>query len=119
MFIFVRFLGVNNTLEWVRFYNVWIFFKGDGEISPNILNRRFSDDLHELSAICLFRDAYERPCASEVLTHPLFKTLKKTLPLPELLKPAMPLSDRVGYDTGKDNMFLSASHFFIVLIDHR
>lgn len=86
---------------------ITLSFTGDCEVSPNILNRRFSDDLHELSAICLFWNAYDRPCAYEIPTHPIFKTLKKTLPLPELLKPAMPLSDRVGYDTGKENYYFS------------
>ncbi|KAG5894778.1 hypothetical protein JTB14_005214 [Gonioctena quinquepunctata] len=72
---------------------------GDYEISTNILNRRFSDDLHELAGLCLNREIYERPSSNQLLTHPIFKTIKKSLPLPELLKPALPLSDRVGYDT--------------------
>ncbi|CAH1970795.1 unnamed protein product [Acanthoscelides obtectus] len=72
---------------------------GDCEISTNILNRRFSDDLHEITNLCLHREAYDRPTAGQLLTHPIFKNNKRLLPLPELLKPALPLSDRVGYDT--------------------
>ncbi|XP_023025936.1 ste20-like kinase [Leptinotarsa decemlineata] len=72
---------------------------GDCEMSTNVLNRRFSDDLHELTGQCLNRDMYDRPSASQLLAHPIFKTIKKSLPLPELLKPALPLNDRVGYDT--------------------
>ncbi|KAJ8963083.1 hypothetical protein NQ318_018547 [Aromia moschata] len=72
---------------------------GDCEVSNNVMNRRFSEYLHELAGLCLHREAYDRPTAGQLLTHPIFKTHKKTLPLPELLKPALPLSDRVAYDT--------------------
>lgn len=74
---------------------------GDYDVPTNVVNRRFSEDLHELASLCLHRESYDRPTACQLLTHPIFKTLKKALPLPELLKPALPLSDRVGYDTGR------------------
>ncbi|KAJ8947933.1 hypothetical protein NQ314_008526 [Rhamnusium bicolor] len=73
---------------------------GDCEVSNNVVNRRFSEDLHELAGLCLHREAYDRPTAGQLLTHPVFKTHKKSLTLPELLRPALPLSDRVAYDTG-------------------
>lgn len=72
---------------------------GDYDVSTNVVNRRFSEDLHELAGLCLHRECYDRPTVGQLLTHPIFKILKKLLPLPELLKPALPLSDRVGYDT--------------------
>lgn len=78
-----------------------IHFVGDYDVSTSVVNRRFSEDLHELAGLCLHRESYDRPTTGQLLTHPIFKTLKKALPLPELLKPALPLSDRVGYDTGK------------------
>ncbi|CAH1169904.1 unnamed protein product [Phaedon cochleariae] len=82
---------------------------GDCELSPSILNRRFSDDLHELAGLCFTREPYDRPTAAQLLTHPIFKTIRKSLPLPELLKPALPLSDRVGYDTEEMEVFDSIS----------
>lgn len=72
---------------------------GDNDISINILNRRFSQDLHEIVSLCFMWDVDDRPSAAQLLTHPIFKTVRKALPLPELLRPALPLSDRVGYDT--------------------
>ncbi|XP_060525031.1 STE20-related kinase adapter protein alpha [Cylas formicarius] len=72
---------------------------GDCDISPKIVNRRFSDDLHEMAALCLNRDPFERPSASQLLSHPIFKTIKKSLPLRDLLKPALPLSDKVAFNS--------------------
>ncbi|XP_057665429.1 STE20-related kinase adapter protein alpha isoform X1 [Diorhabda carinulata] len=78
---------------------------GDMEISQNILNRRFSDNLHELVALCFMWDVTERPSATQLLNHPIFKTVRRAPPLPELLKPALPLSDRVGIDTDEIENF--------------
>lgn len=71
---------------------------GDCDISSKIINRRFSEDLHELAGLCLSREPYSRPTAEQLLTHPIFKTIKKSLPLKDLLKPALPLSDKVGFN---------------------
>ncbi|CAG9856658.1 unnamed protein product [Phyllotreta striolata] len=72
---------------------------GDTDISANVLDRRFGRDLHELVSLCFHWDVDMRPSASQLLSHSVFKAVKKAPPLPELLKPALPLSDRVGYDT--------------------
>ncbi|KAJ3648741.1 hypothetical protein Zmor_020520 [Zophobas morio] len=69
---------------------------GDCDISNTVVSRRFSDDLHELATLCLQKEAIIRPTASQLLTHPIFKLTKKPLFLPDLLKPAMPLSSRVA-----------------------
>ncbi|KAJ8968146.1 hypothetical protein NQ317_009240 [Molorchus minor] len=76
---------------------------GDCEVSNYVAHRRFSENLHELSNLCLQRDSYDRPNAGQLLTHPVFRNHKKCVPLPELLKPALPLSDRVAYDTANMN----------------
>ncbi|CAH0550049.1 unnamed protein product [Brassicogethes aeneus] len=66
--------------------------------SKSIENRKFSEDLHSVAELCMQRDAYYRPTAEQLLTHPLFKSHKKSMPLPDLLKPALPMSDRVAYN---------------------
>lgn len=78
-----------------------MFFAGDCDISPKIMHRRFSEDLHQVTALCLNREPYERPSAVQLLTHPIFKTIRKSLPLTDLLKPALPLSERVALNSGK------------------
>ncbi|XP_066262328.1 STE20-related kinase adapter protein alpha [Euwallacea similis] len=72
---------------------------GDCDISQKIINRRFSENLHELAQLCLNRESYDRPSAEQLLTHPIFKTIRKSLPLTDLLKPAIPLSDRVAVNS--------------------
>lgn len=79
----------------------YIVFLGDCDISPKIVNRRFSEDLHEVAGLCLNREPYDRPTAEQLLSHPIFKTIRKSLPLTDLLKPAMPLSDKVAFNRGK------------------
>ncbi|KAL1513730.1 hypothetical protein ABEB36_003102 [Hypothenemus hampei] len=71
---------------------------GDGDISLKIINRRFSDNIHEMAAQCLNREPFYRPSAEQLLKHSLFKTIKNSLPLTDLLKPAIPLSDRVAFN---------------------
>lgn len=83
-----------------NFLNYTIFL-GDCDISPKIVNRRFSEDLHEVAGMCLNREPYDRPTAEQLLSHPIFKTIRKSLPLTDLLKPAMPLSDKVAFNRGK------------------
>ncbi|XP_019757952.2 STE20-related kinase adapter protein alpha isoform X1 [Dendroctonus ponderosae] len=75
------------------------FFPGDCDISPKIIHRRFSEDSHQVTALCLNREPYDRPSAVQLLTHPIFKTIRKSLPLTDLLKPALPLSDRVALNS--------------------
>ncbi|KYB26773.1 STE20-related kinase adapter protein alpha [Tribolium castaneum] len=72
---------------------------GDCDISNNVVSRRFSEDLHELATLCLQKEAIIRPTASQLLTHPIFKLIKKGIFLPDLLKPVMPLSSRVAVNT--------------------
>jgi STE20-related kinase adapter protein alpha len=73
---------------------------GDCDISNNVVSRRFSDDLHEFATLCLQKESVIRPTASQLLTHPIFKSIKRGIFLPDLLKPAMPLSSRVAVNTG-------------------
>lgn len=82
-------------------------FLGDCDISSKIMNRRFSENLHEIAALCLNRDPCDRPTAGQLLTHPIFKTIRKSLPLTDLLKPAIPLSDKVAVNSGKSSYFSS------------
>ncbi|KAJ3637929.1 hypothetical protein MTP99_001348 [Tenebrio molitor] len=72
---------------------------GDCDISNNVVSRRFSDDLHEFATLCLQKESVIRPTASQLLTHPIFKSIKRGIFLPDLLKPAMPLSSRVAVNT--------------------
>lgn len=74
---------------------------GDCELSNTVITRTFSEDLHELAALCLQKDANVRPTASQLLTHPIFKFTKKGHFLPDILKPAIPLSSRAAINTGK------------------
>jgi hypothetical protein len=76
------------------------FVSGDCDISNNVVSRRFSDDLHEFATLCLQKESVIRPTASQLLTHPIFKSIKRGIFLPDLLKPAMPLSSRVAVNTG-------------------
>ncbi|XP_050305651.1 STE20-related kinase adapter protein alpha [Anthonomus grandis grandis] len=71
---------------------------GDCDINPKLLERRFSGDLHEIVNVCLSHDPQLRPSAEKLMTHRIFKTIKKSPPLTDLLKPAMPLSDRVAFN---------------------
>ncbi|XP_017777233.1 PREDICTED: STE20-related kinase adapter protein alpha isoform X2 [Nicrophorus vespilloides] len=69
--------------------------------------RQFSDYLHELSMLCLQRNPYERPTTNYLLTHPFYKLSRRTLQLCELLKPALPLSDKVAYNNDEMECFES------------
>lgn len=73
---------------------------GDSELSGNVRHRKFSEDLHDVADLCMQRESYHRPTPCQLLTHPLFKAHKKAAPLQDLLKPALPMSDRVAYNTG-------------------
>lgn len=74
--------------------------QGDCEISPNMMNRKFSGDLHEVTTLCLYRDPYDRPTAAQLLTHPLFKYLhKRQVNMIEFLKPALPFGDRIALNS--------------------
>lgn len=80
-----------------------MFVLGDYEgrsCYTNQINRRFSDNLHDITALCLQREAIHRPSAAQLLTHPFLKISRRGLSLPDLLKPAIPLSDRVAQNTG-------------------
>lgn len=68
--------------------------------SQDQANRRFSEGLHQLAALCLQREPKCRPTASQLLTHSYLKVNRRGLQLPDLLKPAIPLSDRVAQNTG-------------------
>ncbi|XP_019871083.2 STE20-related kinase adapter protein alpha isoform X2 [Aethina tumida] len=72
---------------------------GDSELSGNVRHRKFSEDLHDVADLCMQRESYHRPTPCQLLTHPLFKAHKKAAPLQDLLKPALPMSDRVAYNT--------------------
>ncbi|KAF2897660.1 hypothetical protein ILUMI_08527 [Ignelater luminosus] len=67
--------------------------------SQDQANRRFSEGLHQLAALCLQREPKCRPTASQLLTHSYLKVNRRGLQLPDLLKPAIPLSDRVAQNT--------------------
>lgn len=62
-------------------------------------NRRFSEGLHQLNALCLQKFPNDRPTASQLLAHPYFKISRRGFFLPELLKPAIPLGDRVAFNS--------------------
>ncbi|XP_018324329.1 STE20-related kinase adapter protein alpha [Agrilus planipennis] len=64
----------------------------------NQANRRFSEGLHQIAALCLQREPSHRPSASQLLTHSYMKVHRRGLSLPHLLKPAIPLSDKVAYN---------------------
>ncbi|XP_030764025.1 STE20-related kinase adapter protein alpha isoform X2 [Sitophilus oryzae] len=87
------------------------FSGGDCDISPKIVNRRFSDDLHKIAEICLNQESYYRPTAEQLLADSIFKTIKKSMPLPDLLKPALPLSDKVAYNTDDLEELKSLNNF--------
>ncbi|KAF7284381.1 ste20-like kinase isoform X2 [Rhynchophorus ferrugineus] len=80
-------------------------------LSPKVVNRRFSEDLHKVTDICLKQEPVYRPTAEQLLTDPIFKTIKRSLPLPDLLKPALPLSDRVAFNTDEVEDLETASNF--------
>lgn len=72
---------------------------GDYDIPMSLANRNFSKELHDFCYICLERDPDDRPTATQLLSHLVFRLLKKNfVSLPELLKPALPLSDKVAYN---------------------
>ncbi|GJQ66359.1 hypothetical protein Trydic_g4396 [Trypoxylus dichotomus] len=64
----------------------------------NQAQRRFSESLHEIAALCLQQEPSERPTAAQLLTHPYFKFNRKHMHLSEYLLPALPLSDKVAYN---------------------
>ncbi|KAF5281322.1 hypothetical protein FQA39_LY17834 [Lamprigera yunnana] len=67
--------------------------------SYNQVNRNFSEALHQLAALCLQREPFDRPTASQLCSHSYLKLNRRNLYLPELLKPALPLSERVAQNT--------------------
>lgn len=73
---------------------------GGGEYYSNQIIRRFSDGFHDFTTLCLHRDPKFRPSPAQLLTHPFLKVSRRGLLLPDLLKPAIPLSDRVAQNTG-------------------
>lgn len=95
------------------------YFLGDCESRncySNQINRRFSDNLHEIMALCLQRDSFSRPSAAQLLTHPFLKIIRRGLSLPELLKPAIPLSDRVAQNPGKGKILFATLVIFSICI---
>lgn len=78
-------------------------FLGDNGLNDcysSQINRRFTDALHNFAELCLQRDAICRPSAAQLLTHQFLKINRRGMFLSELLKPAIPLSDRVVQNTG-------------------
>uniref|UniRef100_A0A0B7AX01 Protein kinase domain-containing protein n=1 Tax=Arion vulgaris TaxID=1028688 RepID=A0A0B7AX01_9EUPU len=57
--------------------------------------RTFSPHLHGLTSACLEKDPHLRPSASELLNHPVLKSIKNRSfsVLPSLLQPVAPLTD--------------------------
>ncbi|CAG5116636.1 unnamed protein product, partial [Candidula unifasciata] len=57
--------------------------------------RTFSPHLHDFTSVCLEKDPHLRPTASQLLHHPLFKSIrnKASSLLPSLLQPVSPLTD--------------------------
>lgn len=86
-------------------YNYILGDNGLSDCYSNQINRRFTDALHNFAALCLQRDALCRPSAAQLLTHPFLKVNRRAMFLPELLKPAIPLSDRVVQNTGQYRYF--------------
>ncbi|KAK9883990.1 hypothetical protein WA026_004925 [Henosepilachna vigintioctopunctata] len=74
--------------------------QGDCDIEISLSRRGFSQYLHEFCYMCLEREAKDRPSAAELLTHPVFTLVNKGISLPELLKPVLPLSDKVSPNKG-------------------
>ncbi|XP_044747297.1 STE20-related kinase adapter protein alpha isoform X2 [Coccinella septempunctata] len=70
----------------------------DCDVPVSWSKRRFNSHLHEFCYICLERESSNRPSAAQLLQHPVFKLIKKGASLPELLKPAIPLSDKVAFN---------------------
>lgn len=68
----------------------------------NQLNRKFSDSLHEIAASCVEQKPCDRPSAAQLLSYSYFKNNRKHTYLPEFLKPALPMSDRVAYNKGNE-----------------
>lgn len=65
----------------------------------NQANRRFSEGLHQLTALCLQREPLCRPTAAQLCSHSYLKVSRRGSYLPDLLKPVLPLSDRVAHNT--------------------
>lgn len=97
---------------------------GDSEVPVSWSKRRFSSHLHEFCYICLERESSDRPSAIQLLQHPVFKLIKKGVSLPELLKPALPLNDKVAFNGGEkcfspideiinETMHLSSTIFYM------
>ncbi|XP_045483832.1 STE20-related kinase adapter protein alpha isoform X2 [Harmonia axyridis] len=78
--------------------------QGDCDVPVSWSKRRFNSYLHEFCYICLERESSIRPTAAQLLSHPVFKLIKKGPSLPELLKPALPLSDKVAFNGEVANM---------------
>ncbi|KAH9509771.1 hypothetical protein Btru_045160 [Bulinus truncatus] len=57
--------------------------------------RTFSANLHDFTSQCLEFDISKRPSATQLLNHPVFKTIKNrpSSSLPSLLQPVTPLTD--------------------------
>ncbi|KAK7497587.1 hypothetical protein BaRGS_00011227 [Batillaria attramentaria] len=66
------------------------------EKADNIFfQRTFSANLHNLVSLCLEKDPANRPSATQLLNHPIFRSLRKKTSevLPEALQPVTPLTD--------------------------
>lgn len=63
--------------------------------------RRFNEGLHQVAALCLQKNPCDRPTVHQLLLHPYMKYNRRNLYLPDLLKPAIPLSNKVAYYSGK------------------
>lgn len=53
--------------------------------------RKLTESFHNLSELCLHREAEKRPSASYLLSHYFFKQIKRTDSLPNLLRKVQPL----------------------------
>lgn len=62
--------------------------------------RAFSDIFHQLTELCLLRNACERPTASQLLTHSFFKHCRRNCNIIELLHPVIPMSDKIANNPG-------------------
>lgn len=79
-------------------------------------SRKFTDGLHEIAALCLQKNASNRPTTSQLLSHSYLKINRRGLYLSELLKPAIPLNNCVVNNSGicfsNDNNYLFIVFFF-------
>lgn len=96
---FAASLLFQNDFQMQYFVNASI----EGDMSSVIkkqAKRRFSENLHQINALCLQKQPHDRPSAAQLLTHPFLKLYKKGLYLPDLLKPAVPMGEKVAFNPG-------------------